>query len=264
MIKRFLKRGWWDAERARELDAYLAAETDDNIARGMTPGEARTAARRKLGNTTLVREEIYQMNTVTLIDSAWRDLKHGARLLRLNPAFAVVAVLSLALGIGANTAIFQLLDAVRIRTLPVEQPWQLVDVRIEDGGKGRTGQFTGRAPQLTYPLFQQIRDRQEAFSGLAAWGTATFNMTTSGEARYARGIWVERRVFRHARREAAPRPPPHQRGRCARLRRAGGRPQLRFLAARIRRRRVEDRPAASARRTQLRDRRRHAGAVLRH
>ena len=195
MIKRFLKRGWWDAERARELDAYLAAETDDNIARGMTPGDARAAARRKLGNTTLVREEIYQMNTVALIDSAWRDLKHGARLLRLNPAFAVVAVLSLALGIGANTAIFQLLDAVRIRTLPVEEPWQLVDVRIDAGGKGRTGQFSGRAPQLTYSLFQQIRDRQEAFSGLAAWGTATFNMTTSGEARYARGMWVNGEYF---------------------------------------------------------------------
>ena len=195
MIKRFLKRGWWDAERTRELDAYLAAETADNIARGMPPDEARAAARRKLGNTTLVREEIYQMNTISLIDSAWRDLKHGVRLLRMNPAFAVIAVLSLALGIGANTAIFQLLDAVRIRTLPVEQPWQLVDVRIEDGGHGRTGQFSGRTPQLTYPLLEQIRARQEAFSGLAAWGTAAFNMTSSGEARYARGMWVNGEYF---------------------------------------------------------------------
>jgi predicted permease len=194
-MKRFFRRAYWDAERARELDAYLAAETDDNIARGMAPGAARDAARRKLGNTTLVREEIYQMNTMSLIDSAWRDLKHGARLLRLNPAFAVIAVLSLALGIGANTAIFQLLDAVRIRTLPVERPWQLVDVRIEDGGHGRTGRFTGRAPQLTYPLLEQIRARQEGFSGLAAWGTATFNMTSSGEARYARGMWVNGEYF---------------------------------------------------------------------
>ena len=85
----------------------------------MSPRDARDAARRKLGNTTLVREEIYQMNTMKLVDSAWRDLKFGARLLRLNPAFAIVAILSLALGVGANTAIFQLLDAVRIRTLPV-------------------------------------------------------------------------------------------------------------------------------------------------
>jgi putative ABC transport system permease protein len=194
-LKRFVARSRWDDERARELEAHLAIETDDNIARGMAPGAARDAARRKLGNTTLVREEIYQMNTISLIDSAWRDLKHGARLLRLHPAFAVVAVLSLALGIGANTAIFQLLDAVRIRTLPVDEPWQLVDIRVDAGGHGRTGQFSGRAPQLTAPLLEQIRGRQEAFSGLAAWGTAVFNMTASGEARYARGMWVNGDYF---------------------------------------------------------------------
>src|SRR4051794_18693333 len=115
---RFFRRRYWDDERARELEAYLAIETDDNIARGMTPRAARLAAERKLGNRTLVREEIYQMNTIGLLDSAWRDLNYGARLLRLNPGFAVVAILSLALGVGANTAIFQLLDAVRLRTLP--------------------------------------------------------------------------------------------------------------------------------------------------
>src|SRR6185295_5516457 len=119
-ISRFFRRRRWDDERARELESHLAIETEENIARGMPLEAARDAARRKLGNTTLVREEIYQMNTMTLIDGIWRDLRHGARLLRLNPAFSAVAVLSLALGVGANTAIFQLLDAVRIRTLPVE------------------------------------------------------------------------------------------------------------------------------------------------
>src|SRR5262245_2013177 len=128
-IKRFLNRSRWDDERARELDAYLTIETDENIARGMTPREARLAAERKLGNRTLIREEIYQMNTISVLDNAWRDLRYGARLLRLNPSFAIIAVLSLALGVGANTAIFQLLDAVRLRTLPVTDPQQLVEVR---------------------------------------------------------------------------------------------------------------------------------------
>src|SRR3954468_2345510 len=135
-LTRFFRRGSWDDERARELEAYLTIETDENIARGMTPGEARDAARRKLGNVTAIREEIYHMNTMALFDNAWRDLRHGARLLRLNPGFAIVAVLSLALGVGANTAIFQLLDAVRLRSLPVQDPQQLAEVRIVGGNRG--------------------------------------------------------------------------------------------------------------------------------
>src|SRR5262245_1641789 len=135
------------------------------------------------------------MTIASVVDGVWRDLKHGLRVLRLNPGFTAVAILSLALGVGANTAIFQLLDAVRIRTLPVKDPAQLVDVRIDDKGRGRTGRFTGRNVNLTYPLFEQIRDRQEAFSSLAAFGSSTFNMATSGEARYARGLWVNGDFF---------------------------------------------------------------------
>src|SRR6184192_1678816 len=154
-IKRFFNRSRWDDERARELESYVAIETDENIARGMAPEEARLAALRKLGNRTRVREDIYQMNTIGFLDSAWRDLRYGARLLRLNPAFAIVAILSLALGVGANTAIFQLLDAVRIRTLPVTNADELVEIRIAEPVGGRTGQFNGRRPSLTNPLWEQ-------------------------------------------------------------------------------------------------------------
>jgi putative ABC transport system permease protein len=192
---RFLRRGAWDDERRRELDAHLAIETEDNIARGMTPGEARAAAHRKLGNPTLIREEIYQMNTMAYLDAAWRDLRYGARLLRLNPAFATVAILSLALGVGANTAIFQLLDAVRIRTLPVKSPQQLVEIRIEDSDKGRTGQFSSRRPMMTNPLWERIRDQQLGFSDAFAWSSPQFNLTSGGEARYANGLWVSGGFF---------------------------------------------------------------------
>src|SRR5438132_1431490 len=195
-LKRFFQRDRWDDERARELETYLSIETDENIASGMTPADARAAARRKLGNATLVREEIYQMNTVKLVDSAWRDLKYGARLLRLNPAFAVVAVLSLALGVGANTAIFQLLDAVRIRTLPVKNADELVEVRIADPVGGRTGNFTGRRPSLTNPLWEQMRDRQQVFTEVFAWSAPTFDLTTGGEARPAQGLWVSGDFFK--------------------------------------------------------------------
>ena len=81
--RRFLKRRWWDEERAREIAAYLENETADNIVRGMPPAEAAAAARRKFGNPGLVREEIYRMNTIGWLESTWQDLRYGVRTLRL-------------------------------------------------------------------------------------------------------------------------------------------------------------------------------------
>ena len=100
-----------------------------------------------------------------LLDSAWRDLRYGARLLRLNPAFAIVAILSLALGVGANTAIFQLLDAVRLRTLPVDE-CRSSSSRSASPSRPAAAPASspGRRPSLTNPLWEQIRDRQQAFS----------------------------------------------------------------------------------------------------
>ena len=97
------------------------------------------------------------MSFSNFLRGVWRDLQYGGRLLLLNPGFAIVAVLSLALGIGANTAIFQLLDAVRIRTLPVSHPEQLVEIRVANSDRGRTGHFISRRPMLTYELWKQLR-----------------------------------------------------------------------------------------------------------
>jgi hypothetical protein len=193
---RFLRRSRWDDERARELEAHLAIEIDENLARGMSPRDARDAARRKLGNTTQIREEIYRMNTIGVLDTIWQDLRYGARLLRLNPAFAVVAIVSLALGVGANTAIFQLLNALRLRTLPVSHPEQLVEIRFQGGGRGREGAFIGNRSILTNPLWERIRDRQEAFSTAFAWDAPAFELSEGGESRTAQGLWVTGDFFR--------------------------------------------------------------------
>src|SRR6201990_1831907 len=122
------------------------------------------------------------------METLWQDLRYGARLLRLNPGFTIVAVLSLALGIGANTAIFQLLDAVRLRTLPVKNPGELAEIRIPNM-LGRTGHMEDHA-ELSNPLWELIRDHQEAFSGVFAWGTATFNLASGGEARPVHGLYA--------------------------------------------------------------------------
>jgi len=101
------------------------------------------------------------------METLWQDLRYGARLQRLNPGFTAVAVLSLALGIGANTAIFQLLDAVRLRTLPVKNPQELAVVRIADR-KWSSGRHEGRYSHITNPMWEQIREHQEGFSSIFA------------------------------------------------------------------------------------------------
>lgn len=123
-----------------------------------------------------------------------QDIRYGLRMLAKSPAFALVAVLTLALGIGANAAIFQLIDAVRLRTLPVKDPTTLAIVHLNMHHWG-SGNFNGPYSQFTFPLWEQIDQRQQAFSSLAVWGGNAFNLAEGGEVELARGIFVSGEFF---------------------------------------------------------------------
>src|SRR5262245_49140507 len=117
-LTRFFRRARWDDERRRELESYLAIETDDNIARGMTPADARAAARRKLGNVVRIREEIYDMNTLPLVEAIRLDVRDALRQLRRRPLSAVIALVLLTIGVGVSAAAFSVAYGILVRPLP--------------------------------------------------------------------------------------------------------------------------------------------------
>ena len=124
----------------------------------------------------------------------WQDLRYGLRVLKNNPVFTAVAIISLALGIGANTAIFQLLDAVRLRSLPVRNPQELAEVKTTSDD-GRSGSFSTSHPEITNPQWEQIRDHQQSFNGVFAWAENGFNLAQGGQIRNAQGLMVSGNFF---------------------------------------------------------------------
>ncbi|MBS1824633.1 MAG: ABC transporter permease [Acidobacteria bacterium] len=128
------------------------------------------------------------------LDTFSQDLRFAIRQLRTNPGFTAVAVLSLGLGIGANTAIFQLVDAVRLRTLPVRAPQELATIDLGQGSM-RAGWFSTRSARLTSTQWNLIRTQQQAFTATPAWSASRFNLSPGGEARYAEGLYVSGDYF---------------------------------------------------------------------
>src|SRR5579871_4219701 len=129
------------------------------------------------------------------MDKFLQDLRFGIRQLRLSPGFTTVAVLSLALGIGANTAIFQLIDAIRLRALPVRKPLELGRIDMAPG-YWRMGWSSTRSANFTYALWNSIRQRQQGFSDTMAWSTMTFNLAPAGQSRFVEGMLVSGEFFK--------------------------------------------------------------------
>lgn len=184
-----------DQELDEELRDHVEQQVAHNIQLGMTPDAARTAALRALGGLELRKEELRDQQGWTVLDDLRRDLRHAGRVLRASPLFTLVAITTLALGIGANAAIFQLIDVVRLRLLPVEAPHELVEVRMADDvvhSWGVTGNFDS---QMTYPLWEQIQQHQRAFTGVFAFGSTRLVAGRGAEARALDTLWVSGEFF---------------------------------------------------------------------
>jgi putative ABC transport system permease protein len=183
MMRRKLRSLFRKNRADRELDAelgfHLEKQIEANIAAGMPPAEARIAALRIFGGVEQVKDECREARGVVLVETLAQDVRYGFRMMRRSPAFTTVAVVSLALGIGANTAIFSLINAVMLKMLPVKNPEQLVVMnwtakQFPDIGHG------GHLGEASGSVFRLV----DFLSGVSA--------ISSAKPGFLRFVWVRR------------------------------------------------------------------------
>jgi predicted permease len=207
-FRSLLTRSRVEHELSDELRFHFERQVEEKIAEGMTPEEARYAALRELGGVEQIREECRDMRQVKFIENLLQDLRYAFRMLAKSPGFTAVVILSLALGIGANTAIFSLIDAVMLKMLPVRQPDQLVllnwvskgysyAIQGYDGSdhKDKMGRMVGTS--FSYPIYRAIRARNTAFSDVLGFAEANqrFNVNAAGVAGLAMGEYASGNYF---------------------------------------------------------------------
>ena len=154
-----------DGEQKRELESYPEITAEEYTAHGMEADGEIGAARRELGNPIRIREEVYEMNTVTFVEGTLHDFRHAVRMLRLNPAFSITAILTLALGIGATTAMFSVVDGVVIKPLPYPESGAVMTVTHS----AVFGNVRGRGFPFSPQMLATYLENNQTFQELGAW-----------------------------------------------------------------------------------------------
>jgi putative ABC transport system permease protein len=195
-----LRRRRDDADLQDELRVHIELAAEDAQRRGESLHEARRTARLRSGGALQALDALRDQRGISWADELMRDVRHGLRTLRRTPSFTAVAVMTLALGTGANAAIYQLLDAIRLRPLPVEAPEQLAIVQMADMARWTdmarwSGRRSSAYPVLTHPLWEHFRDHQTVFQGVFAWSNAEVRLDRSRGARPAKALLVSGDFF---------------------------------------------------------------------
>ena len=167
-IRALVQKRKIDAEMDQEMRAHIEMRTQQNIDLGMSPEQARYAALRQFGWTESIKEVCREQRTGAWFQTVLQDIRYGARILRRSPGFTAVAVLTLAVGIGVNTGIFSLINAVMLRRLPVSDPSRLVLFGDGESAGSTAGLPNGSWTLFSYPMFREFEQRNTVFSGVAA------------------------------------------------------------------------------------------------
>jgi predicted permease len=178
-----------DEELDEELQFHLDARTRDNFNAGMNPEAAQLDARRRFGNATLAKERAHEMNIVISIETIGRDLRYALRSLRKSPGFAMVALLTLALGVGANTAVFSLINGLLLRPLPVPHAEQLAVLRLVEGDSDPNDYV------FCAPFFRGLENRHEVFSDVFAYNGDTLQVKGQSGNENVPGMLVSGQFF---------------------------------------------------------------------
>jgi putative ABC transport system permease protein len=186
-LRALLRRQQAERELDEEVRHHIEQQIGQNVRLGMNREEAAQAALKSFGGVEQAKERSRDARGVRWLEELWQDLRYGARMLVKNPDFTLVAVITLALGIGANTTIFSLIDAVLLKRLPVERPEQLFFI---DNVGARGG---GGSPP--YPCFEQFRNRSQSFTGISAFSTFDSRINVDGQLESVKGQYVSGNYF---------------------------------------------------------------------